>query len=162
MLSNDITVPTLSNAVSAELGRSVIGTLETLSLLSTLDAGVTIRANARLGSLKVSHQKTKELGGATRHALRLDLPQNGDLPPAFVNLVICGVAGQSGTNRALTAFATLLGALVNHGLAIDAETLTEGTAESPALLFANILASEADSGSSRLVEALSKVLNGEG
>lgn len=158
MLSMNITAPAVLVSANATLGRAGIAGSESLALQSSLDNGITTRAHRALGSLRVSHQKTKELGGAVRHSLRYDLKQNGDMPPAFVNLVICGVDTSVGTDRAAEALITLMGILINENIA------TENQITSTSTTTVNLLGQifNTQDAPLALVSTLGKVLNGEG
>lgn len=117
MFKNNITVaqkPATASETHPALPPSVA-----LKLRS--ENGATDRGDSHYGNLTIAHSKTKEMGGGYRHVVRLNLREQGDIPPASAYLVIINRDTLPGEDRALQAVQGLLGALI--ALADDTQSV---------------------------------------
>lgn len=112
MLNMNITSPTVSVTANADLRRVAVPSNSEFSLNSLLDGGRTVRSNAVAGSISIGHQSSKELGGSTRHLVRRDRAQNGDLCPASAQLVIVAQDTAAGRVAAREAVLELIASLI--------------------------------------------------
>jgi hypothetical protein len=129
------TLNTKAVAANADTGRVAVSATSGFRLTTTLDNSKTVRRNAVVGDVSVAHTNSKEFGAGTgRHLVRVDLRQNGELPPASAYLVITAPDSPAGSIRGIEAFWLLMNALISlSGDVLAADLGVQGSNGVPAL-----------------------------
>lgn len=126
MLKNNVTLP--QKAATASELHPALPKISTLRLRS--ENGASIRGDSLFGELSINHISTKELGGGYRHTVRVNLREQGDIPPAGAQLTIINRDTVAGEDRARQAVHALLAALIFFSDETDGGDVAEIHADS--------------------------------
>lgn len=126
MLKNNVKLP--QKAATASELHPALPKVSTLRLRSEM--GSSIRGDSLFGEISINHIQTKELGGGYRHTVRVNLREQGDIPPAGAQLTIINRDTVAGEDRGRQAVQALLAALATLGDTPDYSDLADSQVDS--------------------------------